>query len=223
MAQQAVQNLLQQQVLKAAEIIEERLDEEIRQLDELKSDDIESLRERRLQQLKLQARKRQEYTARGHGDYTELADEKQFFEIVKKSPNVVVHFYRESTPRCKIVDHHLKILSKRHIETRFVKVLADRCMFLAEKLKIRVIPTIALIKDSNAKDYILGFTDLGNCDDFSTEMLEWRIARSGAIEYDGDLLNPPDKKRTTVGTSASSIHSKNSHNWRDTGSDDDDL
>lgn len=84
-----------------------------------------------------------------------------------------------------------------------------------------MIPTIALIKDSNAKDYIIGFTDLGNCDDFSTEMLEWRIARSGVIEYDGDLLNPPDKKKI-VKASSSSIHSKTSHNWRDTGSDVDD-
>lgn len=59
-----VQNSIEQQVLKAAQIIEERLDEEIKQLDELKSDDIEALRERRLIQLKNQARKRQEYLAK---------------------------------------------------------------------------------------------------------------------------------------------------------------
>lgn len=63
-SQNAVQNIIQQQVLKAAEIIEERLDEEIRNLDELKSDDIESLRERRLLQLKLQAKRKQEYLAK---------------------------------------------------------------------------------------------------------------------------------------------------------------
>lgn len=59
-----VQNSIEQQVLKAAQIIEERLDEEIKQLDELKSDDIEVLRERRLMQLKNQARKRQEFLAK---------------------------------------------------------------------------------------------------------------------------------------------------------------
>ena len=62
--EKVVQNIIQQQVLKAAEIIEERIDEEIRQLDELKSDDIESLRERRLLQLKLQAKRKQEYLAK---------------------------------------------------------------------------------------------------------------------------------------------------------------
>lgn len=89
-----------------------------------------------------------------------------------------------------------------------------------EKLKIRVIPTIACIKDSNAKDYIIGFTDLGNCDDFSTDMLEWRIARSGAIDYDGDILTPPDKKKAPKSTG--SIHVKKSSNWQDSDSDLDD-
>lgn len=94
--------------------------------------------------------------------------------------------------------------------------------FIIERLKIRVIPTIALIKDSNAKDYIIGFTDLGNCDDFSTEMLEWRIAQSGAIEYDGDLLHPPDNKKASSSKPGNSIHNKNSRTWRDSESDLDD-
>lgn len=63
----------------------------------------------------------------------------------------------------------------------------------SERLRIKVIPTIALIADSLAKDYIVGFTDLGNCDDFSTEMLEWRIAQSECINYSGDLSQPPEK------------------------------
>ena len=70
---------------------------------------------------------------------------------------------------------------------------------------------------------MVGFTDLGNCDDFSTEMLEWRIAQSGAIEYDGDLLTPPDiKKASSSNKPQNSIHHKNSHNWRDNESDLDD-
>lgn len=52
-----------------------------------------------------------------------------------------------------------------------------------------------MVKDSNTKDYVVGFTDLGNCDDFSTEMLEWRLAQSGAIRYAGDLTAPPDNKK----------------------------
>lgn len=101
----------------------------------------------------------------------------------KKSPNIVVHFYRDSTERCKIVDKHLQILSKKHIEAKFCKVNAEKSPFLTQRLRIKVIPTIALIKDNKTKDYVVGFDDLGGRDDFSTEMMEWRIAQSGAIEY----------------------------------------
>ncbi len=33
-----------------------------------------------------------------------------------------------------------------------------------------------MIKDAQTRGYVVGFTDLGNTDDFTTEMLEWRIA-----------------------------------------------
>ena len=51
---------------------------------------------------------------------------------------------------------------------------------------------MAVVKDAKTKDYIVGFTDLGNTDEFSTEMLEWRLARSDIIHYSGDLMTPPD-------------------------------
>lgn len=108
---------------------------------------------------------------------------------------MVCHFYKDDSPRCKIVDHHLKILAKSHIETRFCKLNVDRAPFLCQRLRIKVIPTMALIKDSKTKDYIVGFTDLGNHDEFSTDMLEWRIAQSGCINYNGDLLQPPDEQK----------------------------
>jgi hypothetical protein len=131
----------------------------------------------------------------GHGSYSELADEKDFFECCKKSKHVICHFYRDSTFRCKIVDKHLEELARKHIESRFVKINAERSMFLTERLKIKTLPTIALIKDNKPIDYIVGFVDLGNTDDFNTEMLEWRIARADVIEYNGDLVNPPHMER----------------------------
>ena len=142
----------------------------------------------------------------GHGQYSELADEKEFFEVSKKSKNVVCHFYRDSAFRCKIVDKHLAELARTHIECRFVKINAERSQFLTERLKVKVIPTIALIKDGKTVDYIVGFADLGNTDDFDTEMLEWRIARADIIEYNGDLLTPPQNtKKSHINTKAKSI------------------
>ncbi|XP_038221377.1 thioredoxin domain-containing protein 9, partial [Zerene cesonia] len=82
---------------------------------------------------------------------------------------------------------------------------------LAGRLKIRVIPTIALVKDNKTKDFVVGFTDLGNRDDFSTDVLEWRIARAQVIEYSGDLLVPPaeGKKKTLHVQSKRTIRSRN--------------
>ena len=64
----------------------------------------------------------------------ELYDEKEFFETSKKSENVVCHFYRDSFERCKIVDKHLAQLARKHIETKFCKINAEKAPFLTGEL-----------------------------------------------------------------------------------------
>lgn len=53
------------------------------------------------------------------------------------------------------MDKHMSILAKQHIETRFVKIHAEKSPFLAEKLKIVVLPTLALIKNAKVDDYVV--------------------------------------------------------------------
>ncbi|KAL5284171.1 TXNDC9 family protein [Megaselia abdita] len=189
-------NMMDNAIMAAAQQIEKQLDQQLDKLDTMKTDDLQLLREQRLREMKELKKKQEEWIANGHGVFSELADEKEFFEVSKKSPNIVCHFYRDGAERCRIVDMHLKILAQKHIEARFCKVNAEKSPFLTQRLRIKVIPTIALIKDSKTRDYIVGFTDLGNCDDFSTEMMEWRIARSEVIDYKGDLMTPPDVKKS---------------------------
>lgn len=55
----------------------------------------------------------------------------------------------------QVMDKHLSILAKQHIETRFVKINAEKSPFLAEKLKIIVLPTLALIKNAKVDDYVV--------------------------------------------------------------------
>lgn len=186
---------IQQKLVEVAQKVEEHLDSEIERLDKLDIDDIEKLREKRLKEIKKIQHQKQVWISMGHGEFSELSDEKEFFEVSKKSKNIVCLFYKDGSPRCKIAEMHLKILAKKHVEARFCKLDVERCPFLTERLRIKIIPTIALVADSIAKDYIVGFTDVGNCDDFSTEMMEWRIAQSGCITYSGDLVNPPEVEK----------------------------
>ncbi|XP_013779565.1 thioredoxin domain-containing protein 9-like [Limulus polyphemus] len=179
-------------LLEATKIVEEQIDAEIEKLEKLDIDELESLRKQRLDALKKQETKKREWLEKGHGEYSELPEEKEFFEVCKKSENVVCHFYRESTFRCKIVDKHLAALARKHIETKFCKIDVEKSPFLTDRLRIRVLPTIVLCKNAITKDFIVGFDDLGGHDEFSTEMLEWRIARAEVIIYNGDLTTPPN-------------------------------
>merc|ERR1711962_201809 len=165
-------DMMANQLMAAAQIVEEQIDTELECLEKLDGDELEVLRQKRIAGMKKQQAKKQEWLSNGHGQYEEIPEEKEFFNVTKKSENVVVHFYKDDAFRCKIY--------------------AVKCPFLTERLKIRVIPTMAVIKDSKTRDYIVGFTDLGNTDEFSTEMLEWRLARSDIINYSGDLMTPPD-------------------------------
>jgi hypothetical protein len=175
------------------------------------------MRTQRLETMKQDHKKRQDWLANGkrtslfilhsdtslydlgHGEYNELAGEKELFDTTKKSDRIVCHFYRDATMRCKIVDKHLEIIARKHVETKFVKLNVERAPFMVERLHIKTLPTMVLMIDNIVKDKIIGFTDLGNHDEFSTEMLEWRLARGGVIDYKGDVNSPPDaaeKKKT---------------------------
>jgi len=188
-----MENALEKQLLAATLAVEQQVDAEIERLEKAADDEdeLEVLRRKRLESMKVAEKQHQEWLASGHGVYEELADESEFFAASKKSRFFVCHFFRSSTPRCKIVDKHLSLLAVRHVETRFSRMDAERAKFLVDRLRIKIMPTVCLAKDGKTVDYIAGFDDLGGIDDFSTEMLEWRIARAGVIEYSGDLLNPP--------------------------------
>jgi hypothetical protein len=92
---------LEKQVLSAAKAVEDKLDEEIAALDRLDPDDIEALRERRIQQMRRAAERRAKWRALGHGEYTEVP-EKEFFAAAKASERLVCHFYRDNWP-CKVL------------------------------------------------------------------------------------------------------------------------
>ncbi|KAL7199484.1 hypothetical protein ACSBR2_021710 [Camellia fascicularis] len=161
--------------------------------------------------MKKMAEKRSRWIALGHGEYSEIPAEKEFFSVVKANDRVVCHFYRENWP-CKVMDKHLSILAKQHIETRFVKIHAEKSPFLAEKLKIVVLPILALIKNAKVDDYVVGFNELGGTDEFSSEELEERLAKAQVIFFEGELSLNPSKSsvKTRSIRKSSNLHSSDS-------------
>ncbi|CAL8075936.1 unnamed protein product [Calicophoron daubneyi] len=191
--QVVTEKALESHLMKAAQVLEDTLDEQINRLDNLGEDDLEAIRQRRLKQMKEESRKRSEWLAAGHGVYSELASEGEFFSASKEATfGFVCHFYRDSTFRCKIFDKHLSLLAPKHIECRMVKINAEKSPFLTKRLGVMVIPTLILVKNEQICDRIIGFDDLGGHDEFSTAMLEWRLAVGQVINYSGDITTPPD-------------------------------
>ena len=123
---------------------------------DINEDDFEALRQKRKLDLQKQARQNQDWKQLGHGEYSEVNDTKDFFNICKKSQRVVAHFFRGVSPRCQIVDAHFEKLAKAHLETRFIKVNVEKNPFLVERLQIVLMPTMTLIKDGKTEHSILG-------------------------------------------------------------------
>ncbi|GJW16787.1 thioredoxin domain-containing protein 9 [Tanacetum coccineum] len=97
----------EQQVLTVAKAVDDKLDDDIAALENLDLDDIEVLRERRLQQMKKMDEKRTKWVSLDHGEYTKIFSEKDFFTIVKASDHVLCHFYREKWP-CKFYGERMR-------------------------------------------------------------------------------------------------------------------
>lgn len=81
------------------------------------------------------------------------------------------------------------------------QVDAEKCPFLTDKLKIWMLPTLALIKSEKVIDYVVGFDDLGGVDDFETSTLAMRLSAGGFIFEDDNSRKPQQSNiRKTVRT-----------------------
>ncbi|KAF4748302.1 Thioredoxin domain-containing protein 9, partial [Perkinsus olseni] len=143
-------------------------------LDNLKEDDIEEIRRKRLEEMK------EDYKASLVGD-----DERSSLDeckAAKDSKLMVCHFYRPTTWRCQIVDKHLTVLAEKYIGTRFVKINAEKSPFLCDRFRIMMLPTMMLVKDGKTEHSIIGFDEFGGGDDFDTDAIEevlatWQIVK----------------------------------------------
>lgn len=187
------QQMMEQATLQAVRAVEAQLDQQLKEMENLDTQDLAQIRQKRKAELKQKAAKMQEWKLQGHGTYSEVGDQKEWFQVAQDSERVITHFYRSSTWRCNIVDKHLSDLAKQHMETKFIKIDAEKSPYLAERLNIVLMPTIIMTKGGFTHDRIEGFDQLGGTDKFTTRTLEKRLAKEGMIEYTLQSEDPMDK------------------------------
>ena len=185
--EEMMKEVASQQILQAVKMQEEALDQKLKEMDNMDEDDYEVIRQKRLAQMKKQAEKKREWLSNGHGRYMEIPDQAEFFNATKRSDRLIVHFYRPTTRYCEIVDAHFEKLCQKHVETRFVKINAEKSPYLVEKLNIFMMPTLVLIKDNQTVHHIRGFDEFGGQDDFSTEIMAYILGSYKVINHDGTV------------------------------------
>lgn len=148
--------------------------------------EVRRIREQRLREIKRVAREKLENIGKGHGQYREITQD-EFLAEVTSSQRVICHFYHDEFPRCKVIDHHISRLAQRHIETKFIKINAEKAPFFVSKLIIRSLPTVVIFNDGVAADKIIGFEGLadkqpeGKEDEWPTIVLARLLGSKGAI------------------------------------------
>ncbi|EQC53038.1 queuine tRNA-ribosyltransferase [Schizosaccharomyces japonicus yFS275] len=156
------------------------LEEELLEaLDEL---DDTAYRSERMQQLKEEFELVQRCKLQNHMNLFTVENEKDVMEMTVKSECVVIHFFHPDFKRCKILDNHLEKLAKKYWETKFVRIEAASAPFLVTKFSLKVLPALLCFKDSVLVDKLIGFSDLGNTDNFDTAAIEFRFKKSGVIK-----------------------------------------
>ncbi|CCW60346.1 unnamed protein product [Phytomonas sp. EM1] len=174
-----------QTVLKIAETIERAVDDELERFDQMDDDELRAIRQKRLNQVKEIQVRREEWLKKGHGQYLEVSEPKDFFDWVKGSERVVVHFMRRSTPRCEIIERHIRLIAKEHFETRFCYVDVERIPSLAQRFNVMMLPTLMLVEKQNTFHSIIGFDEFGGSDDFTTTTVKQVLGFYGMINEKG--------------------------------------
>jgi hypothetical protein len=139
---------------------------------------LRDLREQRVKEMRNARREQIEQVGKGHGQYRDIVQD-DFITEVTSSDRVIVHFYHRDFERCKVMDHHLLKLSQRHLETKFVKIDAEKTPFFTAKLIIETLPTVCCFMDGVCRGKIIGYDGLteGLAEDKLDEWPTIRLAR----------------------------------------------
>lgn len=120
---------------KSNDFDEDEDDEDNNKTDNGDDDDYElrQIKEARLRQIRSQHKQKLENLGKGHGQYREITQD-EFIQEITGSMNVICHFFHRDFQKCEIMNLHLSKLAQRHIESKFVRINAEKTPFFVEKV-----------------------------------------------------------------------------------------
>jgi len=191
---------------------EENDEDEDALFEELERDDeLDGLRERRIQQLHQELSREKRARDDNQGVYFETTNEKEVMDLTTSHKYAIIHFYHPDFRRSKIMDGHLEILARKHFDTLITRIHVENCPFLVEKLKVQVLPCLIAFVDGKSVDRIVGFEgELGNTDSFQTSALEGRLLRCGVFQR---VKTTENTNRSIFGQTATSKTDDDDDDW----------
>lgn len=121
------------------------------------------------------------------------------------------------------MDAHFDKLARTHLETRFIKVDAEKSPFLVERLQIVVMPTIVLVKDGKTEHSIMGFDEFGGTDNFSTDDAAFVLSKYGVLNFEVDRTEEIQSSSIRAGVNAVRLAKIQSGAYDDMSDGDDDY
>lgn len=110
---------------------------------------------------------------KGYGKLSIADDEDEAMKLTVKEGCSVLHFEHENFAKCMHMNDQLSILSRRYLNTRFLRINVNKAPFLVDKLKVKVLPLVLGFRNGQETVRIIGFDKLGNNPEgFDLERLE---------------------------------------------------
>jgi thiol-disulfide isomerase/thioredoxin len=159
---------------------------------------LNSIRQKRLAELKHQQSQHASNIAKGHGQYRTITQD-EFLPECTSSEHVAVHFYQDTFQRCQLLDRHLRVIAEQYTACKFVRLQADKAPFFVTKLKVQTLPTLIVFYNGKVVDRMTGFDKIvvegKDPDDWNTSQLLVWLGTVGAIDY---TPPPPSKVLNTT-------------------------
>jgi len=111
----------------------------------------------------------------------EILDERAAIDAIQCSDHAVVLFHSDDFDACCVMLGHLDHIAKKFPKTKFILVLAETAIFLAQKMKVQTLPSIVCVVNGKVVDKIVGLKDFGDCMDFKSDVVIRRLRLSGVI------------------------------------------